>query len=68
VSYTPEVQHLCPSITKVLEGMDDLDAAIMARHRNRDLWQEDHLQEILELSIDLRRMQVRLRKLEAEVI
>lgn len=67
MSYTPEEQHLRPSITQVLEGMDDLDAAIMARHRNRDLWQEDHLQEILELSIDMRRLQVRLRKLESEV-
>lgn len=66
MSYTPDNQLLEPSLKKTLEGIDMLDAAIMARHRDRRVWDEDHLEEILALSVDLRRMQARLRKLMNE--
>ena len=63
---TPNDQLLGPSLEKTLEGIDTLDAAIMARHRDRREWNEDHLEEILALSVDLRHMQARLRKLMNE--
>lgn len=66
MSYTPSEQLLTAPIEKTLAGIAEIDAAILARLKDRGEWLEGHLDEILTLSIDLRRLHARLLKLSSE--
>ena len=66
MSYTPTEQELCPSILKIIEGIDEFNDAVRERTGVPAAWQRDHLNEITNLSCELVRLRTRLAVLSGE--
>ena len=60
MSYTPDSQYLEPSLTKIIEGIDEYAEACKERVDNASEWKEDHLIEISHLSVELQVLRTRL--------
>lgn len=69
MSYTPDDQKFENPIKKILEGIKEFDSVVdkrMEANEDKNEWSKEHILEINELSVDLMRMRVRLKKLQSE--
>lgn len=66
MSYTPDSQLLKPSVTKIIEGIEEFSDTVDARVRDIGEWTSEHLYEIVELQIALVRIRLRLTQLMKE--
>lgn len=61
MSYTPEDQLLEPAISKIREGIADFHARAQARLDAGDVdWKTSHLKELLDLRVQLMRVDTEL--------
>lgn len=65
MSYTPDEQLLSPSITKILEGMKEFEAAAIERAASED-YTENHLAELSDTRKKLLDLRTKLEKLKRE--
>jgi hypothetical protein len=65
VSYRPPEQELEGPCTKIIEGIGDFIRASSARQGSRD-WNEEHLDELAQLSADLIHIELRLQKIKRD--
>lgn len=60
---TPENQLLQPACDKIVEGIDQLQAAITERIHSRHEWTREHIRDIQEMELDLVRFKRRVQDL-----
>lgn len=69
MSYTPENQLLEPSLTKILEGIEEFNAAFTKRlqaNENTQLtWDDKHIDELAEISAGFQLLKVKLTKIKS---
>lgn len=65
MGYRPDDQALVEPIEVILQGMKDFDDAVDKRNESGD-WQEEHLKEINDLSVELKRLKFSLVKIKQE--
>jgi hypothetical protein len=63
MSYTNSDQLLEEPAIKAAKALEELQAPIKERLKNKSEWKEDHLSELNELLVDLLNMEIRLRRL-----
>lgn len=65
MSVRPEDQALNPHITKIIEGFDNFHAAAVKRIRSRD-FTKGHEEELVNIGEELRRLELKLVRLQAD--
>lgn len=62
MSYTPENQRIDEPIRKLTEAIKEFDSVVDARIDSND-WKGDHIIELSEISLELRKIRIRLTQL-----
>jgi hypothetical protein len=60
MSFTPEDQHLKPSIDKIIEGIFEFSAAVDARLKQAEDWKSTHLSELIRIRQKIQDTQLEL--------
>jgi len=66
MSYTPDDQYLEGPISQILTGFERFESAAKQRLAYSEEWNNDHLDELGDFLIEIRSLEIKLRKLRRE--